>query len=100
MIQKAESVFLTYLCFKAFVSVEHKMPSNGSLFENTVDYHRKFKEDLGDVSHPPCDRKCETQGVFLWLPTARNGDCVFLLRHFGSGIQLFDFILCTLRCNF
>lgn len=47
--QKAESLFLTYLCFKAFGLVEHKMPSSGSLFENTVDYHRKFKEDLGDI---------------------------------------------------
>lgn len=49
--QKAESLLLT--CFKAFVLVEHKIPSSESLFENTLDFHRKFRGDLGDIRITP-----------------------------------------------
>lgn len=41
------------LVFKAFVLVEHKMPSRENLLENTLDFHRKFREDLGDIRVTP-----------------------------------------------
>lgn len=46
---KAESLFLTYLWFKAFLLGECKMPSSEILFENTLDFHRKLKGALGDI---------------------------------------------------
>lgn len=46
---KANSLFLTYLCFKAFLLGECKMPSSEIFFESALDFHRKLKEALGDV---------------------------------------------------